>query len=833
MKGPPQPCGSEARKALVRASSESVNGIDYLEVDPADRRVLRVRFVRPLPGQPGGAPAVPLVAENVQIEGGERIQDVQVLSVLASGRDLTVLVDVAGDFSPYVLRLVAAAGAADPPDGFDPRLSAATFSFRIDCPSDFDCAPADALPPPPPAAPPIDYLAKDYASFRRLMLDRMSVVAPGWTERNPADLGVTLVETLAHAADLLSYRQDAVATEAYLGTARRRVSARRHARLLDYRMHDGRNARAWVAVETTGDGVVLGGPSGRPGTRAVFATRFSSRPTLDDDEWRRALTDGDVELFEPVHETVLFRSHNEIRLYAWGEDECCLPEGATRATLRDDEAARLRLMAGDVLVLEEAKGPASGLAVEADPARRWAVRLTSVSPSAKPAAGTGRDAGPLRRDRVTGAPIVEIAWSDEDALPFPLHVTAIVDRRPVEDVSVARGNVLLADHGLTIDANVAKEVRGRDTQPLDAEAGRWRPRLPDPGVAVASPYDAARREPASRSLVGDASDALPCVRLREGADGPVWEPRRDLLASGRFARHFVVETEADGSARLRFGDGQLGRAPVPGRPLHLTYRLGGGERGNVGAEAIAHARVDGPAPIARVRNPLSAAGGLAPETVEDVRRRAPQAFRRQERAVTEADYEALLQRRPDVQRASARLRWTGSWHTFFLAVDRVGGLPVDAEHEERLAAGLERYRLAGHDLEIEPPRAAPLDVVVRVCVKPGYERAAVRRALEEAFSSGDLPDGGRGFFHPDRWTFGQPLLLADVVATAVRVPGVRLVEVGDRPDGTRRFRRWGREPGTELQDGLVLVGPREIARADNDPSAPEMGRILFRVEGGL
>ena len=53
--------------------------------------------------------------------------------------------------------------------------------------------------------------------------------------------------------DYLSYYQDATATEAYLGTARQRVSVRRHARLLDYAMHDGCNARVWVQVRVTSD----------------------------------------------------------------------------------------------------------------------------------------------------------------------------------------------------------------------------------------------------------------------------------------------------------------------------------------------------------------------------------------------------------------------------------------------------------------------------------------------------------------------------------------------------------------------------------------------------
>src|SRR5262249_57995500 len=108
-------------------------------------------------------------------------------------------------------------------------------------------------PPVVGAQPDIDYLAKDYQGFRRLMLDRLSLLAPGWTERSAADIGVMLVELLAYAADNLSYRQDAIANEAYLATARRRVSVRRHARLVDYALHDGCNARAWVQVRVSAD----------------------------------------------------------------------------------------------------------------------------------------------------------------------------------------------------------------------------------------------------------------------------------------------------------------------------------------------------------------------------------------------------------------------------------------------------------------------------------------------------------------------------------------------------------------------------------------------------
>ena len=136
-----------------------------------------------------------------------------------------LVVDVAepGDFSTYTLRLVQDAEHHDPPPGFDPILSAVDFSFKVACPSDFDCQQPRICPTEPGRQPEINYLAKDYASFRQLMLDRMAVLMPQWQERNPADLGIALVELLAYVGDYLSYQQDAVATEAYLGTARRRA----------------------------------------------------------------------------------------------------------------------------------------------------------------------------------------------------------------------------------------------------------------------------------------------------------------------------------------------------------------------------------------------------------------------------------------------------------------------------------------------------------------------------------------------------------------------------------------------------------------------------------
>src|SRR5262245_56559955 len=264
-------CCSDGRRAALEQRPD-LNGIDFLEVgdlhptelDPAEaaeyaglpvpdrdrllwQRRLEVFFVNPL------LPAhlASLTGATLRITGGERPEFRTIALTVIATASLSIVLRASkrGDFSTYRLAIVTP-GDPDlsPPAVFDPLAAAVDFSFKVQCPSDFDCAPQRVCPPEPAPAPQLDYLAKDYASFRRLMLDRMAALAPLWRERHAADLGVTLVEVLAYVADYLSYRQDAVATEAYLGTARRRTSVRRHARLVDYRMHDGCNARVWVQV---------------------------------------------------------------------------------------------------------------------------------------------------------------------------------------------------------------------------------------------------------------------------------------------------------------------------------------------------------------------------------------------------------------------------------------------------------------------------------------------------------------------------------------------------------------------------------------------------------
>ncbi|MFI2211444.1 putative baseplate assembly protein [Streptomyces sp. NPDC020141] len=475
-------CRTDVRRAAVRGAR--LGGVDAVEAGD-DGLTLTVTFL-------GKAPEG-LGPRNVRIDGGRRITGIEAVEVSVEREEdpelddrLLVTVDRTGDASVHRLSVVDTdpygRPGTEPFPGFDQRYFSAEFLFRPDRPSPFDCrdegcreegpvsgehgdgghgwddrgwddrgddcrgeGPGAAGRRPPPV---VDYTARDYDALRALILDRLALTAPGWVERNPADLGMTLVELLAHTADRISYQQDAVATEAYLDTARRRVSVRRHVRLIDYPMHDGCNARAFVAVETAGR---LTLPPGSFRFAAVDARARrregpEAGPVVDDGELAALDEHGSVEVFEPVvagEPLVLRPGHNTVRFWTWGEEVCSLPRGATAATLRDEWTDRARgarlleLGPGDLLVIEEVRGPRSGTPGDADPARRQAVRLTSVTPAV---------------DRLAGQPVLEVAWAREDALAFSLCLATRGGPRcrPVADVSVARGNVVLVDHGRSL-----------------------------------------------------------------------------------------------------------------------------------------------------------------------------------------------------------------------------------------------------------------------------------------------------------------------------------------------------------------------------------------------
>src|SRR5450755_545550 len=764
-------CNDEQRREKVRTSAHS-SGLDYVEVCE-DQLSLSVYFLGKAPQE--------LDTPNVIIEGGRRVRNIQVLNVQVH-RDkdselddwMEVTVDKAGDFSTYTLRIVSPKGytAQRQPDyepfpDLDQRYSQVDFSFKAGCPSDLDCQTTDVCPTPPVVETEINYLAKDYASFRQLLLDRLALTIPDWRETHVPDIGIALVEILAYVGDYLSYYQDAVATEAYLGTARQRISVRRHVRLVEYQIHEGCNARTWLFI-----GLQDGEKSDTLLPTDIYFITGGSGGVLQDSAVQQ-LPSGSYQVFEPLvadptQPLQFYAEHNEIHFYTWGDQECCLPRGTTSATLQnwssDKPGPVLNLKAGDFLLFEEVKGAKTGKTPDADPTHRWVVRLTAVQQS---------------EDALYDKNVLEITWGKEDALPFPLCLSALGPAPGCdlsENISVARGNILLVDNGQSIccedlscvpvaETTAYCDECERQAADVQVSAGAFNPSLKQSPLTYSQPLGSVAA--AANLLVQDPRKALPQIKLGSKPPDPSveltpgmpcpdpspidcrdkkkpptywWLPCYDLLASGSEDRNFVVEIDNNGVAHLRFGDDELGRTPDPLEAFCARYRVGNGPSGNVGAETITTV-VARNIPLAGLtcRNPFAAQGGTTSESLSEIKLYAPGAFAvDQERAITADDYARLANQYPGVQRATASLRWTGMNYEALVVIDPLGTDALQHTLLRKIAHYLQPYRRIGHDVRVVQAEYVPIALAMTICVLPNYVQAHVTAALIAAFSNGIL-----------------------------------------------------------------------------------------------
>jgi predicted phage baseplate assembly protein len=341
----------------------------------------------------------------------------------------------------------------------------------------------------------------------------------------------------------------------------------------------------------------------------------------------------------------------------------------------------------------------------------------------------------------------------------------------------------------------------------------------------------------------DHSPTTPAITLSScqgGYKSMTWLPRRDLLGSKPFDSHFVVEIDDLGKAYLRFGDAQHGLRPPAGTEFSAIYRIGNGVQGNVGRETLYHIvlkdsripKVDGPMPvlkdnrITKVDNPMPASGGIDPQSIDDVRQLISQTFSTQERGVRPEDYKEIAEREPEVERANAILRWTGSWYTLFLTVERTGGAPVDDDFRIQLRKRMEYFRMAGADLVIVAPVYVSLEIEMQVQIQDTYIATNVKAALMEVFSNRRWPDGQQGIFYAGNYPFGTPVYLSDLYSAAYAIVGVQAVKI-------TKFQRQGLANSSGLEDGVLKMDWLEIARMENDPSAPEHGVFGLITSGGV
>jgi hypothetical protein len=99
--------------------------------------------------------------------------------------------------------------------------------------------------------PQIDYTSRDYTSIREDLVSLIPNFAPNWTNRDPADFGMTVLEAFAYMGDQLHYYIDRAANESFISTASQRDSVLQLARLLGYQATNNTASRVTVTFQNS------------------------------------------------------------------------------------------------------------------------------------------------------------------------------------------------------------------------------------------------------------------------------------------------------------------------------------------------------------------------------------------------------------------------------------------------------------------------------------------------------------------------------------------------------------------------------------------------------
>jgi hypothetical protein len=847
--------GEDRRTALLEQPVKRVTGIDFVQVvDPADQTVLRVYFLLDpdtLSDPIVTTASLPVdVSTNtvtiISLSGGERLATVPVVratykQVPLDGETRTVLevqTNEPGDFSLYRLTIID-----EPKQRIDRFFNGVEFSFKQGCPTDLDCKPPPLQCPPEPFVDfPIDYLARDFVSIRNALLDFASHRYPRWTEKVEADAGVMLAEIMAALGDELSYIQDRYAREAYLETATQRRSLRHHTRLVDYQMHGGLTASTFLDLHVKAGVTVV-----NAGSR-VWALGQGEPPIPF--ELGSGLADTTANGGNPKQFWIQ-AAWNEMPVHLPDASKPCLAVEATELFLRGTLPTSEQIPVGEdpkkfwigkwLLLKTEPEDPSV-------PARRHLVRVVEVEHTTDPLS-LDTSGNPI--------PITRITWEDAQALPFEMCLSDLV----------VHGNLVFATAGETIteffsirtNAHIPPALAQTVSQtierqgPLDEIAGQR---------SVTFLYSVKQTETQGLGWLGPLRDAKPELELQEVdavtlqplTTPQLWQWQRSLLDARGFDDVFTLD---DGTWRrvigfrrigeviehidyasgagftMRFGDGEFGRTPPDGTVFRVRYRAGPGTRANLPADTVVNLRnprdetqTDLADVLDAVTNPLPITSGVDPEDAAVIKQLAPEAFRVITfRAVRPEDYAEIAERLPWVQRAGARLRWTGSWLSAFVTVDPLGSFELSPEHRTELENLMDCVRQAGREVFVRNPRFVNIDLEVTICVEPFAYAGQVKVGVVDALVGRKGVRPTKGFFDPDHFTFGTRLRRAALEATIQDVAGVRSVE-------TMCIRARGLTTLREFDELTFTVGDNQIIRLQNDPRFPERGslRIITRQE---
>lgn len=610
---------------------------------------------------------------------------------------------------------------------------------------------------------------REYEEYLEQAKKLIPAYSEEWTDFNPHDPGITILEVLAWVTETHTYQLDQI-TDAH---------RKKYLQLMGYSRRLQEPARAPVSVEP---------PVAAAGERLPAGTRL-------------LVTDGTNERyrFETDHDLVMSDASLE-RVVTTDRT------GRTDNSQENDTDGMFYRPFGNPVE----RGDELYLGFDGDPLGAADALTLTVDyhdanlPEMTPAEG----------DEPSFSPTVELRWS--------YRPPGGDGWRPLT-VAVDRTTTLY--EGGSIELFAADEPgASAETAPFDApgELGWVRCRVERGGYEIPPQLDAIEPNVVAAShrvrvtderltqvsSLGEPTaldgqtyemEQTPVFSATVRVDGEPFVEVADFDASGPTDPHYRLDREA---GRVTFGDGESGRVPPAEATVTADYVYGGGADANVSPEAVwqfedPSASV-GDVPLGEldVTTAEAATGGRDRETVTAAIERLRRDLRAPDRGVTKADYETLAERTPGLRVGRTNVVVDGETVTVVV----VPYAPPDVarpEPSEGFLDTIDRYvserAVLGDRVTVTGPTYVGLDVTVSGQAHSRYTDAGYEADVRAAVDS---------LVHPlvgDGWPFGRSLSASDIgdrVADLDGIDHVADVELTAH--------------GGATVDDTVEIGPREL-----------------------
>ncbi|TDW77142.1 putative baseplate assembly protein [Kribbella pratensis] len=651
---------------------------------------------------------------------------------------------------------------------------------------------------------------RSFAQLRDELIARIPVYAPQWTDRQPSDPGITLIELFAFLGENLLYRFNQIPD----------ATRQSFLDLLQVPLRPAAAAATIVAFGTDQPaGILIPGGAALTAGKVPFTTvgechawPVTARPAI------RARVDEqlDVDTLEYLARSSAAQgaSVDDVLRYrtVFGATEPARPGGD-----RLDPAGSVDGTLYLALVTPTPPDPTTLAGRELSIGFVPSLDVPTMA-DVQPCPGEGQSppAPPMRwqvctTDAVPNPPLPDSAdpvWLD---LPVAGDTTSGLLTSGVVRLQFPSDPIQLARIGVYLP--IDPDAIGSGDQPpliedeaLDAQLIGWLRVFRPDGSAIgamewagANAARAEQTETARAEFLGTGTGepdqqyrlahpqvigSLTLDVEEQGAGRWVpWTQVDDFGAAGPDDRVFTIDAEA---GTVRFGEVHRGRAPQIGERIRVRgYTYGGGAAGNVGAAAISAVPQIAKVTVA---NPLPATGGAEPQTIAEAIDQIPAELARRDRAVTVSDFRELAEATPGAGIIRAETLRLFDPQRPDQESPGVVSVVVWPEHDrlhpdaprpdrgvlEQVCHYLDPRRLITTEVYVIPPTYRRIAVSVGIAVRPGYGAEGVRRWVDTVlhqYLSPVPPYGPEGH----GWPLGRPVFGPELEAAALQVEGLEFL----------------------------------------------------------